>query len=150
MESSRTNCPTVSRKRTVLTLAVMLTLVPAVLADDFAIDWWTVDGGGEMWTTGGDFELSGTVGQPDASTTSMSGGNFELAGGLWAGVAEDEFCFGDLDGDNDVDLADLAQLLGNYGMTSGAVYEDGDLDADGDVDLADLAGLLGVYGTTCP
>ena len=150
MECARTNCPTVSRKRTVLTLAVMLTLVPAVLADDFAIDWWTVDGGGEMWTTGGDFELSGTIGQPDASTTIMSGGDFELAGGFWAGAAEDEFCFGDLDGDNDVDLADLAQLLGNYGMTSGAAYEDGDLDADGDVDLADLAALLGVYGPTWP
>ncbi len=59
-------------------------------------------------------------------------------------------CPGDLDGDNDIDLTDLAQLLGNYGMTSGAVYEDGDLDEDGDVDLADLAALLAVYGTTCP
>ncbi len=60
-----------------------------------------------------------------------------------------ELCFGDLDGDGDVDLADLAQLLSNYGMTSGAVYEDGDLDEDGDVDLADLAALLSVYGTVC-
>jgi len=59
-------------------------------------------------------------------------------------------CFGDLDGDRDVDLADLAQLLGNYGVTSGAVYEDGDLDTDGDVDLSDLATLLSLYGTTCP
>ena len=58
-------------------------------------------------------------------------------------------CFGDLDGDNDVDLADLAQLLANYGTTSGATYEDGDLDGDGDVDLADLAALLSVYGTVC-
>ncbi len=58
-------------------------------------------------------------------------------------------CFGDLDGDNDVDLADLAQLLANYGVTSGASYEDGDLDGDGDVDLADLASLLAVYGTSC-
>jgi len=56
---------------------------------------------------------------------------------------------GDLDGDGDVDLSDLAQLLGNYGMTSGATYEDGDLDSDGDVDLSDLAALLAVYGTTC-
>jgi hypothetical protein len=61
-----------------------------------------------------------------------------------------EPCFGDLDGDNDVDLADLAQLLANYGTTEGAAYEDGDLDEDGDVDLADLAALLAVYGTTCP
>jgi hypothetical protein len=59
-------------------------------------------------------------------------------------------CFGDLDGDDDVDLADLAQLLGHYGMTSGATYEDGDLDGDTDVDLSDLAALLAVYGTTCP
>ena len=58
-------------------------------------------------------------------------------------------CFGDLDGDDDVDLADLAQLLSNYGMTGGATYEDGDLDEDGDVDLADLAALLSVYGTVC-
>jgi hypothetical protein len=56
---------------------------------------------------------------------------------------------GDLDYDSDVDLSDLAQLLGRYGMTSGASYEDGDLDLDGDVDLSDLAELLGVYGTIC-
>ena len=56
---------------------------------------------------------------------------------------------GDLDGDCDVDLADLAQLLSNYGTSSGMGYYDGDLDADGDVDLADLSALLAVYGTTC-
>jgi C1A family cysteine protease len=64
-------------------------------------------------------------------------------------VCEETGCFGDLDGDNDIDLTDLAQLLANYGMTSGAEYADGDLDADGDVDLADLAALLAVYGTSC-
>ena len=52
---------------------------------------------------------------------------------------------GDLDYDADVDLADLAQLLGGYGITSGASYEDGDLDGDGDVELSDLAILLSVY-----
>jgi hypothetical protein len=59
-------------------------------------------------------------------------------------------CPGDLDGDYDIDLADLAQLLANYGTAQGANYEDGDLDGDGDVDLSDLAALLAVYGTTCP
>jgi hypothetical protein len=58
-------------------------------------------------------------------------------------------CFGDLDGDDHVGLSDLAQLLANYGTTSGAGYGDADLDADDDVDLDDLAALLAVYGTTC-
>jgi hypothetical protein len=58
-------------------------------------------------------------------------------------------CPGDLDGDNDVDLGDLAQLLAHYGVTGGASYEEGDLDEDGDIDLADLASILGAYGTTC-
>jgi hypothetical protein len=66
------------------------------------------------------------------------------------GVPDECECLGDLDYDNDVDLADLAQLLSGYGLTSGAAYEDGDLDGDGDVDLSDLAELLGVYGTSCP
>ena len=132
-----------------LSIGLTLALVSNTSFGDYTIDWWTIDGGGEMWTTGGDFELSGTIGQSDAGVL-MTVGDYALSGGFWLSAAEDEFCYGDLDGDNDVDLADLAQLLANYGTPSGAVYEDGDLDADGDVDLADLAALLAVYGTTCP
>ena len=58
-------------------------------------------------------------------------------------------CPGDLDGDGEIGLSDLAQLLAGYGTTSGATYEMGDLDGDGDVDLSDLAALLSVYGTDC-
>ncbi|MFQ5805875.1 MAG: hypothetical protein ACE5I3_05430 [Phycisphaerae bacterium] len=61
---------------------------------------------------------------------------------------EDLPLLGDLDGDGDVDLSDLAILLSNYGVVGGAQYEDGDLDGDGDVDLSDLAALLANYGTT--
>jgi hypothetical protein len=77
----------------------------------------------------------------------MSGWNIDDIE-FW-GVLPVHWIPGDLDGDGDVDLADLAQLLGHYGMTEGATYEDGDLDGDGDVDLVDLAALLAVYGTTC-
>ena len=58
--------------------------------------------------------------------------------------------FADLDGDGQVGLSDLAQLLANYGTTGGATYAMGDLDGDGDVDLSDLAALLALYGMTYP
>ena len=74
-----------SDRRTKLALAISVAALAAtgVVGQDFTLDWWTVDGGGEMWTTGGDFELSGTVGQPDASTVELTGGDFELTGGFW-------------------------------------------------------------------
>lgn len=58
-------------------------------------------------------------------------------------------CPGDADGDLDVDLTDLAFLLTNFGLPSGAERADGDLDGDGDVDLVDLATLLSHFGTSC-
>jgi hypothetical protein len=64
---------------------------------------------------------------------------------IW-GAGDIEPIPGDLDGDGDVDLEDLATLLAHYGTPSGATYEDGDLDGDGDVDLVDLSGLLANYG----
>jgi hypothetical protein len=48
----------------------------------YAIDWWTIDGGGGM-SSGGSYTLSGTIGQPDAG--SASGGGYTLAGGFWEG-----------------------------------------------------------------
>lgn len=56
-------------------------------------------------------------------------------------------CTGDVDGDGDVDLSDLALLLANFGTPSGATV--GDVDGDGDVDLSDLAVLLANFGMTC-
>lgn len=55
----------------------------------------------------------------------------------------------DLTGDGAVNLADLSQLLTNFGSSS-ATYEDGDIDLDGDVDLSDLSTLLVRFGTSCP
>lgn len=56
---------------------------------------------------------------------------------------------GDLTIDGVVALNDVAILLSNYGLESGATPEQGDLDADSDVDLADLAAILTQYGKTC-
>ncbi|MFN0137576.1 MAG: immunoglobulin domain-containing protein [Phycisphaerae bacterium] len=58
-------------------------------------------------------------------------------------------CPGDLNGDNQVNLTDLSQLLANFGVTSGATLSQGDLDGDGDVDLTDLSQLLSNFGASC-
>lgn len=75
-----------------------------------------------------------------AATIDVSGGSIDFTVTL----------VGDVDLDCDVDLADLAQLLGNYNTTSGMTWAEGDLDGDGAVGIADLASLLGNYGDTCP
>ena len=109
-------------KSNLLTLGIVVLFTTTnVAANDFTLDWWTIDGGGTMWTAGGDFELSSTIGQSDASTTVMTGGDFELNAGFWPAV--EEFCFGDFDGDREIGLSDLAQLLGYYGETGGMNYE---------------------------
>ncbi|MFQ5805117.1 MAG: dockerin type I domain-containing protein [Phycisphaerae bacterium] len=57
-------------------------------------------------------------------------------------------CPGDVDGDGDTDLTDLALLLAAYGSVPGDPNWNpaADFDEDGDVDLSDLAFLLSDYG----
>ena len=48
----------------------------------YSLDWHTVDGGGGT-STGGVYTVNGTIGQPDATTTAMTGGQYSLTGGFW-------------------------------------------------------------------
>jgi hypothetical protein len=52
-------------------------------ADPFAVDSFTIDGGGGT-SSGGLYMLAGTVGQPDGGIS--SGGSYQLAGGFWPGM----------------------------------------------------------------
>lgn len=117
-----------------------------VRANEYSCVWYTLDAGGAT-SSAGEYLIASTLAQPDAGW--MSGGLFTLSGGFWPAFTVDRFCPGDLNSDLVVNLDDLAQLLGHYGMTVGASYEMGDLDGDGDVDLGDLVEMLGHYGTVC-
>lgn len=76
---------------TLLALAAVLLLLGAtglVLAQPsgYALDWWTVDGGGGTWSDiSGQYELNGTIGQPDAYV--WGDGSYTLAGGFWGSGA---------------------------------------------------------------
>ena len=128
----------------------VITIGLPAAAQTFDLSWFTIDAGGGT-SINGSFELSGTVGQPDAIQLA-TGGGFELVGGFWAIalVGDAVPCTGDLNGDGVIDISDLATLLANFGMAAGATFEDGDSDGDGDVDIADLAALLSNFGVSCP
>jgi len=67
-----------------LTLFVFLALTGVVSASalaGYSLDWWTVDGGGATFSTGGAYSLGGTIGQADAGA--LSGGTYSLRGGFW-------------------------------------------------------------------
>jgi hypothetical protein len=64
--------------------AVGLCLAGWCASAQYAIDWYTIDGGGGA-STGGVYSVSGTIGQPDAGQ--MSGGNYTIEGGFWGMIA---------------------------------------------------------------
>ena len=70
--------------KTVIGLAAAFALAASVSAQNYSIDWFTIDGGGGT-STGGVFSVSGTIGQPDAGV--MSGGSYSLVGGFWGIVS---------------------------------------------------------------
>jgi hypothetical protein len=57
--------------------------VRAQSGGQFDLSWSTIDGGGGS-SSGGQFTVCGTIGQPDAGK--LTGGGFELEGGFWTGV----------------------------------------------------------------
>ncbi len=105
-------------------------------APQFEITRYTIDGGGAMFSTGGDFELSGTVGQPDAGPIMTSAG-FELTGGFWFQTPR-----GDCDHTCGVDLLDYAGFEACLtGPGAGVTFGCGcfDVNLSGTVDQADYA-----------
>jgi hypothetical protein len=67
-------------KRIVLFSCLLLPL--AGLAQNYSIGWYKVAGGGGT-SSNGQYSVSGTIGQQDASGA-MSGGNYSLTGGFWS------------------------------------------------------------------
>ncbi len=82
---------TVLNKQGILAALLVLGLIVSSLWGQYEISWYTIDGGGGR-SSGGDFILTGTIGQPDAAYS--RGGSYELLGGFWPGGP---FCFVDFE-----------------------------------------------------
>ena len=133
------------RNKTILGSGIAIALLTAIAAlaaylggEEFDLSWNTIDGGGQMFSTGGDFELSATIGQPDAGA--MTGGDFEMTAGFWFRVVA-----GDCNSDGTVNLLDYESFLGCVtGPNGGPVSPECacfDANDDDDVDFGDFAAL---------
>jgi hypothetical protein len=65
-----------------LGLIILALAVLSARAQSYSMDWHKIAGGGGT-STGGTYQVNGTIGQPDASGA-MSGGNYSVTGGFWS------------------------------------------------------------------
>jgi autotransporter-associated beta strand protein len=88
-----------------------------------------------------------------AITSSLAGTNGTALGYLDLGNGTTEVAYtllGDSDLNGTVNVADLANLAGNFGASTGETWIQGDFDYNGNVNVADLADLAGNFGNTLP
>ena len=132
-------------KRIILLTTLLIT---AGASAQLSIPWSTIDGGGQTISTGGAFELGGTIGQPDASGP-MTGGAFQLTGGFWT-VTQVCNCPGDMNGDGKINGADIQQFVAC--ILAGGNCSCADVDGTGGTTLADVSAFVSTLLTAsaCP
>ena len=115
-----------------LCIVLVIFVMPSRANGPYEISWYTIDGGGGT-SAGGQYILTGTIGQPDADWSRAD--DYELLGGFWPGGP---LCF--------VQFDDFARFA-DYWLTSDLTA---DLDDDKDVDFADLQWLADYWLCSCP
>jgi hypothetical protein len=130
------------KKKTTITgiprLAIRVTLLMILCCSSaigrYEISWSTIDGGGGV-SSGGQYVVTGTIGQPDAGYS--AGGDYELIGGFWPGQP---LCT--------VDFQHFARFA-EYWLESG-IGLPADLYEDNFVDLLDLELFVYEWLYYCP
>jgi hypothetical protein len=145
-------------RNSIATILVLIAFTAPARAD-FDLSWHTIDAGGATFSAGGNFQLGGTIGQPDAGT--LTGGAFTLAGGFWAGALADSSCpgsRGDANCDGSIDFFDIDPFLtalfdpGGYAASfCGGSICAADTDCSGTSDFFDIDPFLAcVFGGCAP
>ena len=114
---------------------LVLTLSLPAMAD-YEIRWHTIDGGGGT-SSGGQYIVTGTIAQPDA--TYLESGPYELLGGFWPG---EPLCF--------VDFEHFARFAGQWLETGIDLSADLYKDLNNIVDSNDLRLFTNEWLDYCP
>ena len=85
MKPTEPLCFNVSKFQPFNVFFLLIFMAFSASAQSYSINWYKIAGGGGT-SSGGQYTLSGTIGQPDASTA-MTGGNYSLTGGFWAFIS---------------------------------------------------------------
>ncbi len=116
-------------------ILILATLVfTSVACGDYQIVWSTIDGGGGT-SSGEQYVLNGTIGQPDAGYSATN--NYELLGGFWPGGP---LCF--------IEFDDFVRFT-DFWLETGSNLP-ADLDGNGIVDFNDLKFFVDEWLCSCP
>ncbi|MHC4109770.1 MAG: hypothetical protein ACYSUY_01770 [Planctomycetota bacterium] len=127
---------TVLNERVILVTLLVLDLIVSSSLGQYELSWYTIDGGGGR-SGGGQYELLGTIGQPDAAWS--SGGDYELLGGFLSGGP---LCFVDFES-----FAKFAQYWLELGTGSPADLSE---DLNNQVNYLDLRVFMEEWLCYCP
>ena len=125
-------------------LAALLALLPLAAQAADGLECATFTSGGRVSNFGELFALGEL-----AAGTATGDGQELRTGFIYCVTGED--CLGDVDGNGQVDLSDLATILSAFGACDGdPEYVPGaDLSNDGCITLNDLATILALFGESC-
>lgn len=114
------------------------------------IQEFTFDDTGEGWhpTTDGEGYSLVIIDESGPLLSWDTGASWRPSNAIGGSPGSPDFVQGDVDGNNQVNLVDLAILQRHLGTAAGATRSIGDLDGDGDVDRTDAAILAKNFGRT--
>lgn len=132
------------RSMTTTCAAFAITVLTAgtAFAGGYDVVWSTIDGGGGT-STGGNYTLSGTLGQFEVKEPTLLGGDYLHMPGYWTFDGEIDPCPADVDDSGSVGFGDLTAMLNDWGSCPGCAA---DIDGNGTVGFSDLSQLLNAWG----
>ncbi len=150
--------------RTIGTGAILLLLGamlvgPAAVQAQYTIDWYTFDGGGALFSAAGAYQLSGTIGQPDAGLANHP--TYVVYGGFWS-FTTPSACLGDGNCDGIINWRDIDFLIAAQNDNTSAwaalfpapgpscSIQSLDTNIDGHINWRDIDPFIALMNTTCP